>query len=249
MATITVINLAATCDIPYLNSVVPSGGNPLTTLGFTMQNTSPVGIEYEVSTDSSFTNIILTGVITTINTPAGGGYSIDIPFDATPYVPYTTYVRIRKHCTNTNISAWSIPLTITTGSSSWGSGVGVAPYEFNPVVAIPGNYPTPVLNKPQESDNYNICMTGNSYTVNVKIDTATPQVGTQIYLNDGITKAIPGNIPSSFGGVTEVTEAFNTSGIRWIRFTSSTPGILGMVWDVEPSTGKIVSLSNYNCIE
>ena len=246
MATITVINLAATCDTPVLNSVVPSGDTPLTILGFTMQNTSSVGIEYEVSTDSSFTNIILTGVITTINTPAGGGYSINIPFNATPYEPYTTYVRIRKKCTNTNVSNWSAPLTITSGSASWGSGVGVAPYSFNPVAVIPANYTTPILNDPQGNNNYSICMTGNSFTALVKIDTATPQVGTQIFLNDGITKAIPGNIPNDYCGV---GEDLHTSGIRWIRFTSSTPGILGMVWNVEPSTGKIVSLSNYSCNE
>ena len=246
MATITVINLAATCDIPYLNSIVPSGNTPLTILGFTMQNTSPVGIEYEVALDSSFTNIILTGVITTINTPAGGGYSIDIPFNATPYEPYTTYVRIRKKCTNTNVSGWSSWLKITTGSSSWGSGVGVAPYSFNPVAVVPGNYATPIVNDPQGTNNYSICMTGNQFTANVKIDTETPQAGTQIFLNDGVTKAIPGNIPSDFCGV---AGDCNTSGIRWIRFTSSTPGILGMVWNVEPNTGKIVSLSNYNCNE
>ena len=246
MATITVINLAATCDTPYLNSVVPSGNTPLTILGFTMQNTSPIGIEYEVATDSSFTNIILTGVITTINTPAGGGYSIDIPFNATPYEAYTTYVRLRKKCTNTNVSNWSAPLTITSGNASWGSGVGVAPYNFNPVAVIPANYSTPVVNDPQGTNNYSICSTGNQFTANVKIDTATPQVGTQIFLNDGITKAIPGNIPNDYCGV---GEALHTSGIRWIRFTSSNPGILGMVWNVEPSTGKIVSLSNYSCNE
>lgn len=246
MATITVINLAATCDIPVLNSIATSANTPLTILGFTMQNTSPVGIEYEVSTNSSFTNIILTGVITTINTPAGGGYSIDIPFNATPYESYTTYVRIRKKCTNTNVSNWSTVLIITSGSASWGSGVGVAPYSFNPVAVVPDNYATPVLNEPQGTNNYSICMTGNAFTANVKIDTETPQVGTQIFLNDGVTKAIPGNIPNDFAGV---AGDCNTSGIRWIRFTSDTPGILGMVWNVEPTTGKIVSLSNYSCNE
>ena len=246
MATITVINLAATCDTPYLNSIVPSGNTPLTILGFTMQNTSPIGIEYEVATDSSFTNIILTGVITTINTLVEGGHSIDIPFNATPYVPYTTYVRIRKKCTATNVSSWSIPLTITSGSASWGSGVGVAPYSFNPVAVIPANYSTPVVNDPEGTNNDGICSTDNQFTANVKIDTETPQAGTQIFLNDGVTKAIPGNIPSDFCGV---AGDCNTSGIRWIRFTSSTPGILGMVWKVEPITGKIVSLSNYNCNE
>lgn len=245
MATITVINLAATCDIPVLTSVVPSGNTPLTILGFTMQNTSPVGIEYEVATNSSFTNIILTGVITTINTPAGGGYSIDIPFNATPYEPYTTYVRIRKHCTNTNISNWSIPLTITSGSSSWGSGVGVAPYSFNPVAVIPGNYSTPVVNDPQGTNNYSICMTGNAFTANVKIDTEFPRAGTQIFLNDGVTKAKPSSIPSDYCGV---AGDLNVSGIRWIRFTSSNPAIKNKVWDVNPNTGKIIGESTtYNC--
>ena len=245
MATITVINLAATCDTPYLNSIVPSGGTPLTILGFTMQNTSPVGIEYEVSTDSSFTNIILTGVVTTINTPAGGGYSIDIPFDATPYEPYTTYVRIRKKCTNTNVSSWSAPLTITSGSASWSSGVGVAPYNFNPVAVIPGNYSAPIVKEPRGTNNYSICLTGNAFTANVKIDTETPQAGTQIFLNDGVTKAIPGNIPTDF---CRVAGDLNTSGIRWIRFTSSNPAITNKVWDVNPSTGKIIGESTtYNC--
>ena len=246
MATITVINLAATCDIPVLTSITTNANTALTVLRFTMQNTSPVGIEYQVATDSSFTNIISTGVITNIKTLAGGGYSIDIPFNATPYEPYTTYVRIRKKCTDTNVSSWSIPLTITSGSASWGSGVGVAPYSFNPVAVIPANYSTPVVNNPQGTNNYSICMTGNQFTANVKIDTATPQAGTQIFLNDGVTKAIPGNIPNDFAGV---AGDCNTSGIRWIRFTSDTPGILGMVWNVEPSTGKIVSLSNYSCNE
>ena len=245
MATITVINLAATCDTPVLTSIATSVNPSLTTLGFTMQNTSPVGIEYEVSTDSSFTNIILTGVITTINTPAGGGYSIDIPFNATPYEPYTTYVRIRKKCTNTNVSSWSSWLKITSGSSSWGSGVGVAPYSFNPVAVVPGNYTTPILNDPQGSNNYSICMTGNSYRANLKIDTEFPQAGTQLFLNDGVTKAIPGNIPNDAWGV---AGECNVSGIKWIRFTSSNPAITGKIWDVNPNTGKIIGESTtYNC--
>ena len=245
MATITIINLAATCDIPYLNSVVPSGNTELTILGFTMQNTSPVGIEYEVATDSSFTNIILTGTITNINTPAGGGYSIDIPFNATPYEPYTTYVRIRKKCTNTNVSSWSIPLTITSGSASWGSGVGVAPYSYNPVVVIPGNYSTPIVNDPFGGTNYSICSTDNRFTTNVKIDTEVPQVGTKIFLNDGVTEAIPGNIPINYCGV---GGDLHTSGIKWIRFTSSNSAIAGKVWDVDPNTGIIIGESTtYSC--
>ena len=245
MATITVINLAATCDIPVLTSITTSANTPLTILGFTMQNTSPVGIEYEVATDSSFTNIILTGVITNINTPAGGGYSIDIPFNVSPYQAFTIFARIRKKCTNTNVSNWSATVITNSQSTSGDSGVGVAPYSFNPVVLIPANYTTPILNDPQGTNNYSICLTGNAFTANVKIDTEFPQVGTQIFLNDGITKAIPGNIPNDYCGV---GVDLHTSGIRWIRFTSSNSSILGKVWDVNPSTGKIIGESTtYNC--
>ena len=243
MATITVINLAATCDTPVLNSVVSSGNTPLTILGFTMQNTSPVGIEYEVSTDSSFTNIILTGVSTTINTPVGGGYSIDIPFNATPYEPYTTYVRIRKKCTDTNVSSWSIPLTITSGSASWGSGVGVAPYSYNPVAVIPADHPTPIA-----MNNYTICSVGNQFTKELKIDTIVPQVGTKLYLTDGITPATPGNL-SSFD--IEGYVDFNTNGIKWVRFIygADNSDLHTKVWEVNPITGVIVSLSSsYYCI-
>ena len=242
MATITVINLAATCDTPVLNSISTSENTALTILGFTMQNTSPVGIEYEVSTDSSFTNIILTGVITSIDTPAGGGYSIDIPFNATPYEPYTTYVRIRKKCTDTNVSSWSIPLTITSGSASWGSGVGVAPYEFNPVSVIPASYSTPI-----DSGNYTICSIGNQFTKGLKIDTVVPQVGTKLYLTDGVTPAIPGNL-SSFN-VNNIID-YNSVGIAWVRFVYSAGGsdLYTKVWKVNPATGVILALSTYNCI-
>ena len=246
MATITVINLAATCDIPVLTSITTNANTELTVLQFTMQNTSPAGIEYQVATESpSFTSVILTGVITSINTLVGGGYSIDIPFNITPYQAFTIFVRIRKKCTDTNVSDWSAYLVTNSPSTSGGSGVSVAPYSFNPVVVIPGNYVTPILNNPQASNNYSICMTGNSYTVNVKIDTEFPQAGTQIFLNDGVTKAIPGNIPNDYCGV---GEDLHTSGIKWIRFTSSNPAITNKVWDVNPSTGKIIGESTtYNC--
>ena len=245
MATITVINLAATCDIPVLNSIATSANTPLTILGFTMQNTSPVGIEYEVSTNSSFTNIILTGVITTIKTLAGGGYSIDIPFNATPYESYTTYVRIRKKCTNTNVSSWSSWLKITTGSSSWGSsggsGVGIAPYEFNPVSVIPASRSTPI-----DSGKYTICSVGNEYTKGLKINTPVPQIGTKLYLTDGVTPAIPGNL-SSFD-VHNIID-FNSVGIRWVRFIYSAGGsdLYTKVWEVNPATGVILALSTYKC--
>jgi len=88
-------------------------------------------------------------------------------------------------------------------------------------------------------------MTGNGFTTIVKIDTEFPQAGTQIFLNDGVTKAKPGSIPSDYCGV---GGDLNASGIKWIRFTSSNPVTADKVWDVNPSTGKIIGESTtYNC--
>ena len=233
------LKVGESCIPPVIN-IVSLDTQGYLVINYSLNTTNLGSPEYQIATDENFNNIVksrvgFSYVQEEITTLLATGYS-------------QLFIRARKHCIiqsgGTVPSNWSATYHwINTTQQVH------APYEFNPVVAIPGNYATPILNKPQENNNYSICMTGNSYTVNVKIDTTAPQVGTQIFLNDGVTKAIPGNIPSSFGGVTEVTEAFNTSGIRWIRFTSSTPGILGMVWNVEPRTGKIVSLSNYSCNE
>ena len=243
MATITVINLAATCDTPVLTSITTNANTELTVLQFTMQNTSPAGIEYQVATESpSFTSVILTGVSTTINTLAEGGYSIDIPFNITPYQAFTIFVRIRKKCTDTNVSSWSAYLVTNSPSTSGGSGVGVAPYEFNPVSVIPASYSTPI-----DSGNYTICSVGNQFTKGLKIDTVVPQVGTKLYLNDGVTPAIPGNL-SSFN-VANIID-YNSVGIAWVRFVYSAGGsdLHTKVWKVNPATGVILALSTYNCI-
>ena len=134
---------------------------------------------------------------------------------------------------------------INLAGASWSSGVGVAPYNFNPVSVVPGNYVAPILDEPGGNNNYSICMTGYGFTTYVRIDTEFPQAGTQIFLDDGVTKAKPGNIPNDYCGV---AGDLHTSGIRWIRFTSSNPAISGKVWDVNPSTGKIIGESTtYNC--
>ena len=229
------IKVGGSCVAPTIN-IVSLNAQGYLVINYSLNTTNLGSPEYQIATDENFNNIVnyrvgFSYVQEEVTTLLANGYS-------------NLYVRVRKRCIqgNTTVpSAWStVYHWINTTQQV------PAPYEFNPVVVIPGNYATPVLNDPQGSNNYSICSTGNAFTANVKIDTATPQVGTQIFLNDGITKAIPGNIPNDYCGV---GVDLHTSGIRWIRFTSFTPGILGMVWNVEPSTGKIVSLSNYSCNE
>lgn len=229
------IKVGGSCVAPIINSVSLNTDGYLV-INYSLSTVNLGSPEYQIATDENFNNIVKyrVGFAYTqeeVTFLLASGYS-------------NLYIRARKHClqdSTTVPSAWSTVYHWINTTQQVN-----APYEFNPVVVIPGNYATPVLNDPQGSNNYSICMTGNSYTANVKIDTKTPQVGTQIYLKDGITKAIPGNIPNDFCGV---AGDCNTSGIRWIRFTSSNPAITGKIWDVNPNTGKIVSLSNYSCNE
>ena len=154
---------------------------------------------------------------------------------------YTSlYFRARKHCSNQQSSNWSTTFHwINQNQSSPG-------YDFNPVNCVPGDYQTPSYYNPQGTNNYSICVTGNQFTKNLKIDTATPQAGTQLLLMDGVTKAIPGNL-SSFDVINgENGTNFNLYGIRWVRFVNGAYAY--KIYDVESSTGKIIGESQtFNC--
>ena len=228
------IKVGDSCVAPIINSVSLNTDGYLV-INYSLSTVNLGSPEYQIATDENFNNIVnyRVGFLYTqeeVTFLLASGYS-------------NLYIRARKHCMQENTtvpSAWStVYHWINTTQQV------PAPYSFNPVSVVPGNYTTPILNEPQGTNNYSICFTGNTFTANVKIDTEFPQVGTQIFLSDGVTKAIPGNIPSTFGGV---ADDCNVSGIRWIRFTSSNPAITNKVWDVEPSTGKIIGESTtYNC--
>ena len=84
------------------------------------------------------------------------------------------------------------------------------------VFVIPSIYSTPIV-----SGNYTICSVGNQFTKGLKIDTVVPQVGTKLYLTDGVTPAIIGNLSSfDIDGVVD----FNSVGIAWVRFVYSAGG-------------------------
>ena len=228
------IKVGDSCVAPIINSVSLNTDGYLV-INYSLSTVNLGSPEYQIATDENFNNIVnyRVGFLYTqeeVTFLLASGYS-------------NLYIRARKHCMQENTtvpSAWStVYHWINTTQQV------PAPYSFNPVSVVPGNYTTPILNEPQGTNNYSICFTGNTFTANVKIDTEFPQVGTQIFLSDGVTKAIPGNIPSTFGGV---ADDCNVSGIRWIRFTSSNPAITNKVWDVEPSTGKIIGESTtYKC--
>ena len=112
---------------------------------------------------------------------------------------------------------------------------------MNPVVIIPSQISDPTISN---SYGYNICFTGNSGTCNLKMNTATPQIGTQLYLNDGITKAKTGNIPSDLCGI---GGDLNGYGISFIRFTTSDVNVAKKIYTVEPTTGIITGIYRSSC--
>ena len=228
--------LPTTCDVPVINSVTVDNASGKLLLDYSVTTSNLATPEYQVSLNNNFTAIIDSNV--------GYSYTQQKILHNISASSYTSlYIRVRKHCTKaggTAPSNWSTTFHwINQNQSSPG-------YDFNPVNCVPGDYQTPIYYNPQGTNNYSICITGNQFTKNLKIDTATPQAGTQLLLMDGVTKAIPGNL-SSFDGKNGTNGTnFNLYGIRWVRFVNGAYAY--KVYDVESSTGKIIGESKtFNC--
>ena len=228
------IKVGGSCVAPIINSVSLNTDGYLV-INYSLSTVNLGSPEYQIATDENFNNIV--------NYKVGFLYAQEEVTFLLASGYSNLYIRARKHClqgSTTVPSAWSTVYHWINTTQQVN-----APYEFNPVAVVPGNYAAPILNDPQGSNNYSICMTGNSYRANLKIDTEFPQAGTQLFLNDGVTKAIPGNIPNDAWGV---ADDCNVSGIKWIRFTSANSSIANKIWDVNPSTGKIIGESTiFNC--
>lgn len=114
--------------------------------------------------------------------------------------------------------------------------LGIRPDEvLYTVEAAPGNATDPV-----GGDGVTVCSFGNAWTKDVKINTATPGIGTQIINPNNDLAATPANLGTAGFG-----SPYSVHGIRWIKFTgSSDPDI----WDVNPATGQLTGISTtYSC--
>ncbi|MDN4014545.1 hypothetical protein QX233_18895 [Chryseobacterium gambrini] len=207
------------CETPIIDKLeVLSDGQIRMVYTVTATNLSTP--EYQIATDNGFNNIVGSRV--------GFNYTQTENFDMTN-IPNNTvlYVRVRKHCSNQQgTSNWSVIAQIT--SKTWS--VKTAPYTMNPAVCVSSDKESPL----EEG----ICYTGNKWTKQVNLITSTPQIGSQLYLSDGITLATPGNLSSfDIGNLTN----FNRYGIRWVRFSSYSNNI----YDVDPSTATIQGFSQF----
>ena len=104
-----------------------------------------------------------------------------------------------------------------------------------------GTLITDPKNVPSNSTGYtSICASpGNAWTKSIHIKISSINPGVQLYLNDGVTLAIPGNL-SSFD--TAGTAGFNLYGIRWIR-----PVSIATIYTVDPATGVVDGIHSSSC--
>ena len=224
------IKVGGSCVAPIINSVSLNTDGYLV-INYSLSTVNLGSPEYQIATDENFNNIVnyRVGFLYTqeeITFLLASGYS-------------NLYIRARKHClqgSTTVPSAWSTVYHWINTTQQVN-----APYEFNPVSVIPASRSTPI-----DAGNYTICSVGNEYTKGLKIDTPVPQIGTKLYLTDGVTPAIIGNLSSfDVDGIVD----FNSVGIAWVRFIYSAGGsdLYTKIWKVNPATGVILALSTYNC--
>jgi hypothetical protein len=206
------------CEIPAIERVY-LGENDQIIMDYPVDETDLYAIEYQIATDDEFTNIVHVRVI------LGSDYKpteyIEMN-DGTITSETVYYIRARRHCSSSVVSAWSNVFGFRSGK--WVIRKALEAY------CLPGNY---------DLDKKNICQTGGVWKKEVILNTPEPQVGSLIYLSDGITSAIPGKL-MEFESDNPV--GFNDHGIQWIRFEKPDRNI---IYNVESRTGQIIDISSY----
>ncbi len=211
---------ASSCEFPKIESVEVLKNGQIV-MKYFADTTNLATLEYQIATDSEFTNIIYVKV----------GFS-DINYTLSEYIDMKNgkilnntklYIRIRKYCKPDGISDWSNVVEFQSGE--W-------------------NNPVEAYCLPADGDDLNqdICYgtRGFAWKTKVTLTTSQPEVGSLIYLTNG-KLAIPENIKNL--GQT-APDKFKDYGIRWIRFPSFYNDV---VFVVDSKTGRIEDSFNYKC--
>lgn len=214
------------CEIPDIKRIYLDSENQ-TVMEYSVDTNNLYTPEYQIATDRDFNDIIYVKV--------GFDYNpieyINISDGAIPDGT-VLYIRARKHCAPSGISDWSNVVDF-----EWVNPIK-APYTFRAsCVSAAFGSPTNIFESKES-----ICWT-EKLIKTINLDTDVPKLGSLIYLTDGVTPAIPGNL-SDFDSPGEPSTGFNDRGIAWIRFEEFDPGI---IYDVDPKTGRIVQRSRYTC--
>ena len=222
-------NSSSTCYVPKVYDIKVLDDGQIVMNYWVDDTTNLATLEYQIARDIGFTDIIYSKVGFS-DTAYTQFENIDMKNGK---IPDNTllYIRIRKYCSSpSGISDWSNIVDFQSGE--WKD--QIAPYLFN-VGCVPNKFGNPI--DLQES----ICRTGGMWTRKIKLNTSTPQIGSLIYLEDGITLAVPGKLDELDGNN---PVGFNDYGIGWIRFPDYNPNI---IYDVSPEIGRIKDISKYSC--
>jgi hypothetical protein len=216
---------SSSCKKPVINKVEVKNNGQIV-MDYFVDPTDLVTPEYQIATDSNFTDIVhlrINFAYTQLENIFMNNGNIPAAKDL--------YIRVRKHCKSAGVSDWSNAVMFTSGR--WA--VQKAPYTFD-AYCVSGKFEDPITTEAR------ICLTGSTLLKKINLNTVTPQVGSSIYLSDGITTAIPPHLGSfDTGGA---SSGFNDFGIKWIRFANDNEY---KIYDVE-KTGQIIGISSsYNC--
>ncbi|MGE6397607.1 hypothetical protein [Chryseobacterium scophthalmum] len=226
------------CEIPDIKRVY-LGEEDRIIMEYPVDETGLYAIEYQIATDDIFTKIVHVRVI------MGSDYTpieyIEMN-DGTITNETTYFIRARRHCSPSVVSAWSNVVSFRSGK--WAA--VKAPYTFEDAYCVSGLFEDP-LNVGEFKTS--ICwLERNPFMKTINLTTPKPEVmQSYIYLSDGITPATPENL--SVFDTDEATGGpnigFRERGIRWIRFGSQNPA---QIYEVETSTGLITKISSlFNC--
>ncbi|KAB1231342.1 hypothetical protein [Chryseobacterium viscerum] len=172
-----------------------------------------VTLEYQIATDSNFTNIIyVKGAFDYAQLEYIDMKSGKIPNNT------QLYIRIRKYCKSNGISDWSDVVTFQSGA--WKSPLEVRCIAKGDDLSEDLCYDTI----------YSV------WRAEVTLSTDKPMVGSLIYLPNG-KLAIPGNIKDFYQNA---PDNFKNNGILWIRFVSVNPS---SVYVVKPETAEIIEIT------
>lgn len=223
---------AQTCEIPLINKIQVQENGQIV-MDYVVNTTNLHTPEYQIATDADFKNII----------------HLKVGFDFDPLefinmndgnIPDDTflYIRARKHCAPSGVSDWSN--TVGFRSGKWV--VVKDTYTFADAYCVSGKFKDPTNS---EEVGASICWSTRDLLMKkINLTTSVPQVMVSyIYLSDGVTRAIPGNL-KSFDEDGGTDTGFDLKGIRWVRFGSHNPST---IYDVDPSTGLLIGVSTFKC--
>lgn len=209
------------CKDPSIEKVY-FGVNDQIIMDYTVDNNDFDAVEYQIATDSQFHDIIHFRVV------------LKSDYNPTEYIemndgtiPNETklFIRARKHCSSSGVSAWSDVFEFTSGK--WGSQKDL---DANCLANF-------------DDLDRDICFAtrGYAWKTKVTLNTSIPNIGSLIYLTNG-KLAIPENIKNLDQSV---DIRFKNYGIRWIRFSSVTPNV---VYVVDPEKAEILgTMDGFDC--